>query len=297
MTNSFWIVGPGRVGLSLASLLADGERAPVLVIFGRRPRPPDHPLFTQQRARYETGPVSKPPAGCRVLLAVPDRAIAGVAAQVAGLGRAEKGCVALHLSGAQSARVLQPLADAGYAVASLHPLQTLADPRRGAERLRGAFFAFEGEPAARGAAGEIVEAAGGRMLEVHEADKASYHAACVFASNYVVTCAGVAARLLAGATGVSASEAVAALRPLWRGAVANLEDLDPGRALTGPVARGDIETIRANLAALEGDTRDLYRQLGLQALELSRDLGLEEGLAAAIEAELRGERTRTAEGE
>ncbi len=297
MSTSYWIVGPGRVGLSLASLLAEREHARELVIFGRRARPPEHPLFAEQRARYEAGPVSTPPVGCRVLLAVPDRAIAGVATQLAGLGRRVEECVALHVSGAQPARVLRPLADVGYAIGSLHPLQTLADPRRGAARLRGAFFAFEGEPAARAAASEIVEAAAGRMLEVHEEDKARYHAACVFASNYVVTCAGVAARLLAGATGVSAAEAVAALRPLWRGAVANLEELDPGEALTGPVARGDIDTIRGNLSALEDDTRDLYRQLGLQALEMSRDMGMEEEIAAAIEAVLRGRGTGRAEGE
>ncbi len=297
MSRPFWIVGPGRVGLSLASLLAVSGRAWEVVVFGRRSRLPDHPLFAQERVRYQAGPVSKPPGGCRLLLAVPDRAIAGVATQLAGLGRAADECVALHLSGAQPAQILRPLADVGYAIASLHPLQTVADPRRGAERLRGAFFAFEGEPAARAAAEEIVEAAAGRMLEVHEVDKARYHAACVFASNYVVACAGVAARLLAQATGVSASEAVAALRPLWRGAVANLEELDPGQALTGPVARGDIETIRGNLAALEGDVRELYRQLGLQALQLSRERGMGDEVAAALEAELRGRSTRAAEGE
>ncbi len=285
------------MGLSLASLLAGTAGAGEITVFGRRRRPPDHPLFGLPHARYQAGPVAPAPAGARLLLAVPDRAIADVAAQLARLGPPADGCVALHLSGAQPARVLRPLADAGYAIASLHPLQTLADPRRGAERLRGAFFAFEGEPAARAAAAEIVEAAAGRMLEVHEADKPRYHAACVFASNYVVTCAAVATRLLAGTTGVSGAEAAEALRPLWRGAVANLEDLDPREALTGPVARGDLETIRGNLAALEGDTRDLYRQLGLQALMLSRDLGLKEAVAAEIEVELRGRSTRKPEGE
>lgn len=285
------------MGLSLASLLAETHRAGEITVFGRRPSPPDHPLFGLPNARYQAGPVAPAPAGARLLLAVPDRAIADVAAELARHGQAADGCVALHLSGAQPARVLQPLAGAGYAIASLHPLQTLADPRRGAERLRGAFFAFEGEPAARAAAAEIVEAAAGRMLEVHEADKARYHAACVFASNYVVTCAAVATRLLASATGVSAAEAAAALRPLWRGAAANLEDLDPPQALTGPVARGDLETIRGNLAALDNDTRDLYRQLGLQALKLSRDQGLDEAVAAAIELELRGRSTRKPEGE
>ncbi len=291
------IVGPGRVGLSLASLLASAPATREIVVLGRRKTTPRHPLFARAAARYRTE-ISAPLApGSRLLIAVPDSAIPEVAAQIARLGRPGAGCVALHLSGAQPAEVLAPLADEGYAIGSLHPLQTLADPQRGAERLRGAFFAFEGVAEARSAASEIVEAAAGRMLEVHAADKARYHAACVFASNYVVTCAAVATRLLATAARIGPQEAAEALRPLWRGAVANLDELEPPQALTGPVARGDIETVRRNLAALRGATRELYSRLGLEALRLSRDKGLDAETAASIEAELRGSLTGGAEQE
>ena len=125
--------------------------------------------------------------------------------------------MALHLSGVLPAAALGTLAERGYAVGSLHPLQTVADPARGAERLRGAYFTFEGDPAAHAAAAEIVEAAAGRMLEVHATEKARYHAACVFASNYVVACAAVATRLLATAANIAEAEAARALQPLWGG--------------------------------------------------------------------------------
>ncbi len=287
----YWIIGPGRIGLSLGSVLANAGHAAELLFVGRAEPPPEHPVMDAPVARYATRPPGPPPVGTCLLLAVPDGAIAEVATEVATLGRPGSGCVALHHSGARPAALLAPLTRLGYAVGSLHPLQTVADPLQGAERLAGAFFTFEGAADARSAAAEISEAAAGQMLEVHPAEKARYHAACVFASNYVVACASVATRLLASAVHVSREEAARALQPLWRGAVANLERPGLPRALTGPVARGDLETMRGHLGALSGGTRDLYRQLALAALELSRELGLEEDKAAAIESEIRAWRT------
>jgi predicted short-subunit dehydrogenase-like oxidoreductase (DUF2520 family) len=281
----YWIIGPGRMGLSLGWVLASAG-ADGLLFVGRRERAPDHPVMDSPVVSYAGGLAGPPPDGTCLLLAVPDGAIADVAADIARLGRPGAGCVALHHSGAQPAAALAPLADLGYATGSLHPLQTVADPLQGAERLRDAFFTYEGDGGARDGAARIVEAAGGRMLEVHAEDKARYHAACVFASNYVVACASVATRLLADAVSVGRAEAAEALGPLWRGALANLERPGLPRALTGPVARGDLDTVKRHLESLAGGTRDLYGRLALEALELSREQGLDEETAAAIEAEI-----------
>ncbi|MGD2216047.1 MAG: DUF2520 domain-containing protein [Gemmatimonadales bacterium] len=283
--DAYWIIGPGRMGLSLGTVLASAGASELLLV-GRREAAPDHPLMESTVVRYVRGVPGLPPAGSCLLLAVPDGVIAEVAAQVARLGRPAGPCVALHHSGAQPAAVLAPLAAAGYATGSLHPLQTVADPWQGAERLREAFFTYEGDGAARVGAARIVEAAAGRMLEVHAEDKARYHAACVFASNYVVACVSVATRLLADAVNVGRAEAAQALQPLWRGALANLERPGLPRALTGPVARGDLETVKGHLESLAVGTRDLYGRLALEALELSREQGLDAETAAAIEAEI-----------
>ncbi len=162
----------------------------------------------------------------------------------------------------------------------------MADPATGAERLRGACFAFEGDAAARPTAEAIVASAAGRLLDLHAADRARYHAACVFASNYLVACVAIATQLLAESTGIGRDEAARALEPLWRGAMANLETLGPVRALTGPVTRGDVETVRAHLAALDGGVRDAYAALARQALELGREAGLDRRAAAELEAAL-----------
>lgn len=283
--RGYWVIGPGRTGTAFASVLAS-EGHPVFVI-GRRELAAGHPVMKLPAVRYATDYPGPPPSGTCVLLSVPDGAVAAAAAALARLGEPGDGCVALHVSGALPASILDPLAERGYATGSLHPLQTLADPLRGAQRLRGSFCTFEGGPAARDAASDIVDAAGGRMLEVHAADKARYHAACVFASNYVVACAAVATRLLSESVGISREEAARALQPLWNGAAANLDDPGLPQALTGPIARGDLETVRANLSALDDASRELYARLGLEALELSRELGLDAATAEAVEAELR----------
>jgi len=291
VTSDYWIVGPGRVGLSLGSVLAAAGATGGILFVGKQPRPPSHPVLTSPLTRYTNRLSGPPPANTCVLLAVPDGAIAGVCEHIAALGSPGTGSTALHLSGAQPADVLAPLAAVGYAVGSLHPLQTVAEPEQGVERLRGSFFTFEGDSEAREAASAVVATAGGRMLEVHAEDKARYHAACVFAANYVVACAAVATRLLAEAANIAEEEAARALQPLWSGAVANLNVSGLPGALTGPVARGDIETVRAHLATLDGATRELYASLALEALEVSKQAGLDPGIAERIEVELRGLRT------
>src|SRR5690606_34754708 len=148
---------------------------------------------------------------------VPDRALAEVAHDLAAAGPAPAGCAALHLAGALSADVLAPLHLAGFAIGSMRPFQTVADAWSGGDRLVGAAFALGGEPAAIAAARRLVNSLGGRALVVPPALRPLYHAAAVFASNYVVTLAAMAARLLAEA-GVPEEDAAAAAVPLLRGA-------------------------------------------------------------------------------
>jgi predicted short-subunit dehydrogenase-like oxidoreductase (DUF2520 family) len=282
----YWIVGPGRLGLAIGSLLSAAAAADRLFIVGRGSTAPDHPVFDLPHASYTSDPDAAPGSRTAVLLTVPDGKLPQVVERLAGLGSAGTGCVALHFSGALESAVLAPLTARGYAVGSLHPLQTVADPREGARRLEGSFFTYEGEPGARDVAAAIVAAVRGSLLEVSPSEKARYHAACVFASNYIVTCASMAVRLLAEAVNVSPEEAARALQPLWRGAISNLDQVGLPGALTGPIARGDVETVRRHLAGLDSEARVLYRSLARETVRLSREQGLPAEEAAAIEAEL-----------
>lgn len=216
-----------------------------------------------------------------VVLAVPDDAIRPVAEVLANRGVITPEHVVLHLSGVHGQEALGPLVSSRAALGSCHPLQTIADARTAPERLRGAWAAVEGMPAAITVAEELAGAVGMRPFRVSAQLKPVYHAGAVFASNYLVVVEAVAQRLLRH-TGLSDREAWEALRPLVRGTYDNLMTKDPRHALTGPIDRGDEATIVRHLASLTEDDARLYRELGRAALELAVKRGMDRGTAERV---------------
>ncbi len=237
--------------------------------------------------REATGAVDDAVAGAStVLLAVPDDAITEVAAGLAAAGAIEASQTVLHLSGLRDALALAPLRPSGAALGSFHPLRSVSDPDLPVERWRGAYVAVEGDDRAVNEGQRL-----GQLLELVPVRlsgpaKAAYHAGAVFAANYVVVLAGVAARLGRQA-GIPADLAERMYQPLLSSVAENLRGHSAENALTGPVRRGDVATIRAHLAALGEGDRVLYSRLGLEALELARTAGLEPARAAAVERVLR----------
>ena len=191
----------------------------------------------------------------------------------------------LHLSGALGQEALAALVGSRAALGSLHPLQTVSDPERAGDRLKGAWAAVEGMPRAVQAAEQLAQSLGMHAFRIASKAKAIYHAGAVFASNYFVVVEAVAQRLLRHA-GLSDADAWRALRPLVEGTFENLSLQAPPGALTGPVARGDRATIRRHLEALTHDDAVLYRALGRAALELAQKQGMDETTAAQVAAEL-----------
>lgn len=279
--DRLWIVGAGRLGLALGLRLHRAGAVASLTYSGRRPTAPDHPLFASPDpfARYRIGLSPVPADVDGVLIAVPDGAIADVVADLATLHLPP--IPVLHASGSRSLDVLAPLAARGHATGGVHALAAIADPVEGADRLRGASFGVEGEGAAREMAMRIVAGCEGRALAIRPGGKALYHAAAVFASNYAVALLAVAERLMAEA-GVDAGDSGPALAALAGGAVDNVAARGTAAALTGPVVRGDVETVEMHLARLSGADRSLYCLLGLEALELAAARGVDPAAAARL---------------
>lgn len=273
------------MGLALGAALDEAGAVGRLTFFGRDLDPPPHPLFdaADGRIQYALGPRALPEGTRVVILAVPDDRLAEVAHHLAATGPAPTGCVALHVAGAISTDVLSPLHQAGYAVGSMHPLQTVADPWSGGDRLRGVAFALAGEPEALAIARRLVRALDGQPLVIPPTLRPLYHAAGVFASNYLVALVSATVRLL-GQAGVDEEDAVGAVLPLIRGTLNNLGNLGVGAALTGPIARGDVDTVRLHLARLSPEDRALYCALGQEALRLATASGLDEARAAELHA-------------
>jgi len=262
------IVGPGRAGTALGYALVQTDAVESLTVCGRRPEPPAHPLFTQGLATYVFGlarPVAETGA---IFLAVPDHVVPEMAHALAGQGRPADGCAAFHLSGALTTDVMAPLHARGYEVGSFHPLQAIAHPVTAAERLPGSYVAVTGTPGAVAVARRVAAAMGSPVLTVPEARRPLYHAAAVMASNFLPPMIDAARRMLKQA-GVPEDDALPALVTLVRGTLANIEEVGLDAAITGPVARGDAETVALHLRALDPDDRRLYALLGQHLVRLA----------------------------
>ncbi len=200
-----------------------------------------------------------------VWFCVPDSAIASAAREAAGDER-WKGRVALHSSGALTSDELDPLRERGTSVASVHPLMTFV---RGAKpSLRGVPFAIEGDAAAIRAARKIVRDLGGRAYSIRKSDKTAYHAWGTFASPLLTALLATTERV-AEAAGVSRREAAQRMMPILRQTLANYETFGAAAGFSGPIIRGDAETVRKHLGVLRKNphAEKVYRALAEAALE------------------------------
>jgi predicted short-subunit dehydrogenase-like oxidoreductase (DUF2520 family) len=177
----------------------------------------------------------------------------------------------LHCSGAHSVDILGPAKKLGAAVGSFHPLQTFADVDQAIANLPGSTFALEAEEPLLSTLKELTRLLNGNWVELKPGDKVLYHAAAVFACNYLVTLVKLAQDLWED-FGVSPKEATRALLPLLRGTLNNIDNIGLPNCLTGPVARGDLGTIEKHLRALDARSPSLlttYKELGLQTIPIA----------------------------
>lgn len=227
------IIGPGRAGTSLALALTNAgcDVAPML---GRD----DDVTAAAERVEF-------------LVIATPDGAIADVAAAV----EPDPETVVAHLAGSLGLDVLAP----HVRRASLHPLVALPNPDVGARRLIGAWYALTGDEAIR----RLADAVYGRSFSVADEHKAAYHAAASIAANHLVALLGQVQRI-----GFEAGVPFEAYLDLARASLENVAALGPIDALTGPVARGDEETVARHLDALPPDERAAYEALAEEARKL-----------------------------
>ncbi len=278
------VIGPGRLGLTLvASLRQAGIAVPAVVASPAAPLDPaaDPPRLS----------LSDAVALADVFwITVPDDGIEGVAHDVAAAlapppaspatpkmagpptAPLDRPVAAIHSSGLGSLDLLAPLRGVAAGILSLHPLQSFAAPGD-AGALRDVPMAVTGDTPAdvefgRWLAGRL----GCRPFALTDEAKPLYHLAAAAASNLFVALQSEAGELMAAAAGLRPAAAARLLEPLVATTAANIAAHGPSQALTGPVARGDVGTVRAHLDLLAGRAprfADTYRSLSLQALHLA----------------------------
>lgn len=258
------IVGAGRLGSSIARNLAKAGY-PISEILSRRS--PSSPAKAARLAREVNSRVSIASRAQLdadvVWFCVPDSAIAEMAASLSGRDWRNK--IALHSSGVLSSDALQCLRKRGARVASVHPLMTFVDGSQ--PSLDSVPFAIEGDGAAAGVAREIVKSLGGHAFNIREQDKVAYHAFATMVCPLLISLLAASENVAALAE-ISEREARRRMLPILRQTLANYEKLGAAASFSGPIVRGDAETVARHLHALKKtpQARRVYSALAEAAL-------------------------------
>jgi predicted short-subunit dehydrogenase-like oxidoreductase (DUF2520 family) len=236
------VVGAGRVGAVLAAALRSaGHR--ITAVAGES---------AASRTRVETllpgVRVDKPTAVARscdlLLLTVPDDMLGNVVTMLSASGAIRAGQVVVHTSGKHGTSVLQPAAERGAQVLAMHPAMTFTGTDLDLDRLTGCVFGVTPGEGTRSLAETLVADLSGRVVWVEEQHRTLYHAGLAHGANHLVTLVNQAMDLLRAS---GSTDPAATLRPLLTAALDNALSYGDA-ALTGPIVRGDVETVRAHLA-------------------------------------------------
>ncbi len=266
-------IGAGRLGTALA-WHCRRLGYPVAGVADRRPRQAwvAYGLLKMPYERLRTTEVA---ARSRVLfLTVPDAAIGP---EYAALRRwVLPGAVVVHCAGAWGTEVLHGAEDAGHEPLALHPAQSFASHAQAIARLPGSTFAVDGSAAGLRFARALVRRLEGRLIEVSGVDRPLYHALCVFMSNFL-NALGDAAEELAECIGLGRRNGLRLLASLPQAVLEGMIESGALASLTGPVQRGDRQTVARHIAALEERAPELvplYRVLSLRLVKMAERQGL-----------------------
>jgi predicted short-subunit dehydrogenase-like oxidoreductase (DUF2520 family) len=279
-------IGAGTVGTALAVRLAE-QGYPVVAVASRTRASAEKLADRIINCRVAEKSQEVAQLADLVFITTPDDAIASVVNAI----QWRQGQMVVHCNGSASTDILEKARRASALVGSFHPLQTFADLAEALENLPGSAFAIEAEEPLHDLLARMAHDLGGQGFRLRAEDKVLYHAAAVITSNYTVALMKMATDLWRS-FGVPAAQATQALLPLLRGTVNNIDKIGLPNCLTGPIARGDVSTLRNHLNALRERAPgmiDAYRQLGLQAIPIALEKGrISQERAREIKALLEG---------
>jgi predicted short-subunit dehydrogenase-like oxidoreductase (DUF2520 family) len=269
-------IGAGKVGKAFGSYIKENDG--VLTGYFSRSQKSAQDAANLTDSRYYSDIVQLVKASACIFITTPDSVISEVAHQISAeaegneaVAKILKGKIFVHMSGAHSSAQLKSLKEYGSEICSLHPIQSIADVRTAVEQLKTTVFSLEGTPLAVKAMSSQLESMHNTYFVIEEEQKTLYHMAACTVSNYLVTLVDYGLAMYE-AIGIDRGIAYKALYPLIRGTVENLKHMDTKEALTGPISRGDIATVKAHLEAVDDqDIEKFYRFLGYATVQMAKE--------------------------
>ena len=274
MKPSFAIVGCGKVGTALGVFLNSAGYRPVGFA--------SKSLSSAKRAadiiqsdHFGDVPWEITRSADLVFITTPDGAITDTCNNISRNRGFANNTVVLHCSGALPSTILSTAKKCGAFIGSMHPLQSFASFDYVTNPFKNIIVSTEGESRAVKMAKEIATDLGGTSVTILTEAKTLYHASAVVASNYLVTLLDLAFKLI-GESGIAGQDAFNVLKPLIEGTLSNVEKVGIPEALTGPIVRGDLETVEKHIEEIRLITPELlalYKTFGFHTIDIAKAKG------------------------
>ncbi len=266
-------IGAGALSAALLRRLHEGGY-PISAVISRTLGPAEALAATVGAPVASTDFADLPGEVRLIACCVPDSAVSNVAKQLSMLDHPWHETTVFHTAGALTSAVLQPLADAGAQTLSFHPVQSFTR-ETAPSAFTGIRVTLEGSEAAQEAGRALANALGAIPLTISPEARVKVHLAAAMASNFFVTLQAMAADI-ASDTGIAQEEAQKLFQPLVARTWENLQESSPGEALTGPIQRGDDETVEHHLTALRQSMPAMvpaYAVLATETIRLAHRTG------------------------
>lgn len=260
------IIGLGQVGMALLNALSECK-IEVVSVFNRSEIEPSV-IDEFPNSYFKQGvPELSDPLGDLIFLAVSDDSIKQVSKQISDVLTPTGNKNVIHCSGTHSSEILAHLKKKGVNIASFHPIKAVT---KNTVSFEGIWFDMEGDKELLGILEQLAENLGAFSLRVEPEAKPFLHASAVVASNYLVVLADLVSKISAQGN-IPGETAIKALAPLMENTLSNIYELGVTHALTGPIAREDVQTIQKHLQSLDSapHLQVLYKTLGLEAVKIA----------------------------
>ncbi len=268
LKDSIAILGMGKVGTAVGYLLRSaGYR--ITAIASRSIKSAEKAVKCTGGKIYASFTDAASQADC-IFITTADDAIAAVCEKIAGERGVGVGKKLVHMSGAGGLDLLESASKAGAHVSSIHPIQSFVSVEGAVKNIPGSTFGVTAEEEIRDWAVQIVRDLGGVPFFLSDADKPLYHAAACMASNYLVVLMYMVEEVYKS-VGLNRESAIKAFWPLVTGTIDNIENRGTVQSLTGPISRGDIETVKIHIEAFRDrlpEFLDVYSIMGAFASDI-----------------------------